>query len=235
MEENNNKETQQDQLNSMNQPSGSNDQNEQGQSIPTGEEQMTDQQTQPGNYGYQEPQYQSQNFDHQNSNQQNSYNKNQYGQNPYNQNPYSQNPYNQNLYSQNSYNQNQYNQNPYRQNNQNPYQQYNNYQEPGQPQNNGMAIGSLVCGIIGGLLSCCYYISLPLSIVSIVLGIIVLKKKKGGKNLAIVGIILGGITVLIAGIFLIASIYMFSGNNMYYNDFMQEYKNILDGTQSSIY
>lgn len=165
-------------------------------------------------YGqYQQPQYQN----------------NQDSQNPYNQNQYNQNPYNQNQYNQSQNNQNQYNQNGY---NQNPYQQYNQYQEQIPPKNNSMAIGSMVCGIIGVLLSCCYYVSLPLAVISIVLGILVLKNKKDGKPLAIVGIVLGSITVLIAVLFIFASFYMV--NTGYYNDIMQEYNNILGG-DSSIY
>jgi hypothetical protein len=94
----------------------------------------------------------------------------------------------------------QYNQNPY-QNNQYQYGQYQQYQTPVQPQSNGMAVGSLICGILGILLSCClWYIALPLAIAGLVLGILVVKNKKGGKNLAIVGIVLSSISIII-GIF----------------------------------
>ena len=64
-----------------------------------------------------------------------------------------------------------------------------------------MAVGSLICGILGILLSCClWYIAIPLAIAGLILGIIVVKNKKGGKNLAIVGIVLSSISIIL-GIF----------------------------------
>jgi uncharacterized membrane protein len=121
-----------------------------------------------------------------------------YGQ-PTNQQPQYQQPYqNQNGYQQFDQNPYQNNQSPY-QNNQYQYSQYQQYQTP--PQSNGMAVASLICGILGVLLSCClWYIAIPLAIAGLVLGIIVLKNKKGGKNLAIVGIILSAISIIV-GIF----------------------------------
>ena len=63
--------------------------------------------------------------------------------------------------------------------------------EPEQPK--GMAIGSMVCGILS-LVCCCFdYLSVILAIVALVLGIIVLVKKQGGKGMAIAGIVCGGI------------------------------------------
>lgn len=59
-----------------------------------------------------------------------------------------------------------------------------------------MAVFSLVFGILG-LISVCIVVGFPLSIIGLVLGIIVLVKKKGGKEIAIAGIILSAIGFLL--------------------------------------
>ena len=68
---------------------------------------------------------------------------------------------------------------------------------PGQPVSQGLAIGSLVCGILS-LIGCCFWpIAGPLSIVAIVLGFVTLSKVKanpaafGGKGMAKAGLITG--------------------------------------------
>lgn len=129
-------------------------------------------------------------------------------------------------YNQNSNGYQQYNQNPY-QNNQYQYGQYQQYQAPVQPQSNGMAVGSLICGILGILLSCClWYIALPLAIAGLVLGILVIKNKKGGKNLAIVGIVLSSISIII-GIFaaiMVIAVFTNPEFSSMYNEILQEFE-----------
>ena len=146
-------------------------------------------------------------------------NQGQYGQPGYQQDYYQNQQYNQNSY-------NQYNQNPY---GQNPYQ----YQEP--KGSNSMAVASLVCGIISLLISCCWFISLPLSITSIVLGIIVLKKNKEGRSLAIIGIIIGAATIVICIILVAFSALMFSGNNEFSNYYKEFYNEFYNDVESSVY
>ncbi len=116
---------------------------------------------------------------------------------------------------------------------QNQYQQtYQQYQEPVQAKNNGMAIGSMICGIISLLLSCCFwYVALPVAIAGIVLGILVIKNKKGGKGMAIAGLVLSGITVIIAILALIACV-AFTGNESFMEEF---YKGFNEGLESSNY
>lgn len=144
----------------------------------------------------------------------------QYQQSAPNQNPYQQSAPNQNTYQQYGTPQNQYQQN---------YVQYGEYQEP--KKSNGMAIGSMVCGIISILISCCWYIGLPLAIVSIVLGIIVLKNKKDGKGMAIAGIVLSGITVIIAIVAIIGVVFL-ANNESFMDEF---YKGFYEGLESSNY
>lgn len=138
---------------------------------------------------------------------------------PGNQPGYQQNTPNQNGYQQN-------NQNPYP-NNQYQYGQYQQYPTPEPPKSNGMAVGSLICGILGILLSCClWYIAIPLSIAGLVLGILVLKNKKGGKSLAIVGIVLSAISIIIgifAAIMFIAILNDPEFGSMY-QDILQEFQ-----------
>ncbi|MDO5154397.1 MAG: DUF4190 domain-containing protein [Eubacteriales bacterium] len=65
-----------------------------------------------------------------------------------------------------------------------------------QNEKNGMAIASLVIGIIAFLGSCCY--GGVLGIVGLVLGIVALKKGNGnGKGLAIAGIVLSSLSILV--------------------------------------
>lgn len=63
----------------------------------------------------------------------------------------------------------------------------------------GFAIASLVVGILGLIISCCFpYLSLPMAIVAIVAGIYTVTKGRGGKGMAYAGIILGAITLILS-------------------------------------
>jgi uncharacterized membrane protein YphA (DoxX/SURF4 family) len=72
----------------------------------------------------------------------------------------------------------------------------------GQPPSQGLAIGSLVCGILGLIGCCAWPIAGPLAIVAIVLGFVALGKAKanpvafGGKGMAKTGLILGFLGLL---------------------------------------
>ena len=119
-----------------------------------------------------------------------------------NTNPYAQG----NTYQQNT--------NPYQQNT-NPYQQGNTYQQnaynPAQYQvpinetylgklqeeaereaKKGLAIWSMVLGIISLTICCCFGGVIP-AVVGLILGIVSLAKKRGGKGMAIAGVIMNAI------------------------------------------
>ncbi len=87
---------------------------------------------------------------------------------------------------------------------QSQYQQpYNQYQMPSQP-NYGMAVASMICGIVSIIFNCClWYISLPAAIVSFILGILSIKNKYGGKGMAIAGIVLSSIVLFAFVLFII--------------------------------
>ncbi|MBQ8663774.1 MAG: DUF4190 domain-containing protein [Eubacterium sp.] len=85
------------------------------------------------------------------------------------------------------------------------------YTEPPKPEKTGMAVASLVLGIVAVVLSCTY-VNVVLAIISIILGVIYLvKKPTARKGMAIAGIILSiaSIVILIAlvavGIFVLSS------------------------------
>lgn len=59
----------------------------------------------------------------------------------------------------------------------------------------GLNIASLVLGIVAIVLCCMWFISIPCAILSLVFGIIGIKKQ--GKGMAIAGIITGAITLAI--------------------------------------
>lgn len=94
-------------------------------------------------------------------------------------------------------------------------QQYQTYQnvEP-EKKSSGMAIASMVLGIISVIISCVFYLALPLAIVGLVLGIISIRSRKGGKGMAIAGIVMCSITTLIA-ILLIVSCMAFVNEGGY--------------------
>ena len=68
--------------------------------------------------------------------------------------------------------------------------------------NIGVAIASMVCGIISILCCCLWLFSAILSVAAVVLGIITLSKKYDGKGMAIAGIVTGGIGFVLVVIFL---------------------------------
>lgn len=58
-----------------------------------------------------------------------------------------------------------------------------------QTESKGMAIASMVLGIVSLVLFCFVYVCVPCGIISIILGGITLAKKKAGKGMAIAGVV----------------------------------------------
>ena len=75
-------------------------------------------------------------------------------------------------------------------------------------QNNGgagMAIASMVLGIVALVLSCCfYYISIPCAIISIILAAVALSKHTDGKGMAIAGLVCSIISIIPAVYIMVA-------------------------------
>lgn len=166
-------------------------------------------QTQPMN------QYQTQ----QPSNQQTQYQQPQQGQQYQNpQYPGQQSQSQQSQGQQTVYQQPQYQQNT-RQPGPQPYQYQYQYQQPQNqpitPPVSNLAIASMVLGIVSFLLDCIIFISIPTAIISLVLGIISLKEKKGGKGLAIAGIIISSIALLFIILTFIAFLIPFSDGSIF--------------------
>lgn len=101
----------------------------------------------------------------------------------------------------------------------------NPMQNPNQVQAkvNGLNIAALVLGIVSLVLWCVWFISIPCAILSLIFGIIGVKKV--GKGLALTGIITGAIAlVLWVGIFVLAFMTGFmegftESYDYYYNDY----------------
>lgn len=171
-----------------------------------------------------QPQNQISNQEYSNQqSQQNQYNYQQQTQE--NQNNNQQQP-GQSLYYQQPNNQPQNNnQQQYQYSGQPQFQQpYNNYKQ--QPDNNnGMAIGSLVCGIVSILVNCCtaWFISLPTAIAGIILGIMTIKNNKAGRTMAIIGIVLSSIGALI-GIIVLIGCSIVSSNRSLFDQFYREFE-----------
>jgi hypothetical protein len=79
--------------------------------------------------------------------------------------------------------------------NQNAYETYNT--EPNQG-SKSMATTSMVFGILALVTCICFCTSVPFGVVSIVLAVLVLVRKKNGKPFAITGIITSGLGILIS-------------------------------------
>jgi len=88
------------------------------------------------------------------------------------------------------------------------------YSSPGPQQSQGLAVGALVCGIISIVSVCVWFLSIPLGIVAVILGIIGKGKAQrgeaGGQGLAKAGLILGAIGVVLSIVLHIALIAGFS-------------------------
>ncbi len=70
------------------------------------------------------------------------------------------------------------------------------------PKNNGLAIASMICGILAIVPGCCCgLLGIPLSIVALVMGIVAIGQingsqgQMGGKGMAIAGTVCGGVAV----------------------------------------
>jgi hypothetical protein len=141
----------------------------------------------------------------QNSGYSNAQQNNQYGQNGYNA-PYGQNSGYSNAQQNNQYGQNGYN-DPY---GQNPYINapdfYSNVNMGYGSENDGKAVGALVCGILACIFWCLPIAGIPLSIVAITLGNKGKESNKAGMGKA--GLIMGciglGLSLLnsVAGVFM---------------------------------
>ncbi len=60
----------------------------------------------------------------------------------------------------------------------------------------GKSVAAMILGIVSLVFSCIWWISIPCSIVGLILGII--GKKSGGRGMAITGIILSSISIALA-------------------------------------
>jgi thiol:disulfide interchange protein len=82
------------------------------------------------------------------------------------------------------------------------YSGQSQYQQPLYTQapkkNYAMAVASMICGIVGLSICCFWYISLPISIVGLILGILSIRNNEEGRGMAIAGITTSAITILFA-------------------------------------
>lgn len=85
----------------------------------------------------------------------------------------------------------------------------------------GFAITSLVLGIIS-LLCCCIGILWPLAIVAIIFGVISLVQKKGGKGMAIGGIITGAVSFVLSLLMFISIVATFNTIGITLKDLMND-------------
>ena len=90
----------------------------------------------------------------------------------------------------------------------------------------GMAIASMVLGIVSVVLSCCYYLSIPCAVLAIIFGILVLRRGPEGKKMAVAGIICGAVTVVLV-IVLFVSAGAIAAAMSEYPEFYEMYEEML--------
>lgn len=78
------------------------------------------------------------------------------------------------------------------------------------PTPKGLAITSLVVGIVALVLSFFWFIAIPLAITALILGIISLAKHHGGKGMSITGLITGGVALISAPFWIFVWLVSFS-------------------------
>lgn len=76
------------------------------------------------------------------------------------------------------------------------------------PEKKGLSITALILGIISLVLACAWYLAIPLGIAAVICGAI--GSKKGGKGMAIGGIICGSLGILVGLVWAILAITVFA-------------------------
>lgn len=111
---------------------------------------------------------------------------------------FNQQNYNQQGNYQPNYNQQNYNQQNFTQQGWNPYGGYNpQMYKKRKSDNSGLAAGSLALGISSLVFFLMFFVSMPLAIVAVILGIVSLAKYKKGRGLAVGGIVTSVITIVL--------------------------------------
>lgn len=87
------------------------------------------------------------------------------------------------------------------------------YVQPAAPQGGaGLAIASMVLGIVALVLSCCIpYVTFVCALVGVILGGVSLAKKKGGKGMAIAGLVCS-IIALVPAVLVLAGALSFASS-----------------------
>lgn len=89
------------------------------------------------------------------------------------------------------------------------YQQPMMPQEP--PKSVGLAVASMVLGILSLLLACCVpYLPVLMGLLAVILGAVSLAKKLGGTGMAVAGLVCGIISLIPAVIIIITGVAFFS-------------------------
>lgn len=93
----------------------------------------------------------------------------------------------------------------------------------GQPPSQGFGIASLVCGILALVMCCIWCLSIPLGVVSIVLGILQIQKKTA-KGMAIAGIVCSVLGILLSIVVFISARFAQTQymDSPMYNEIMRE-------------
>ena len=82
----------------------------------------------------------------------------------------------------------------------------------------GLAITSMVLGIVSVVLFIVWFVALPLAITAVVLGIISLVKRRPGKGMSIAGLATGGFALLLAAFFAVITLVAYVGINQRANE-----------------
>ncbi|MGN0621504.1 MAG: DUF4190 domain-containing protein [Porcipelethomonas sp.] len=101
------------------------------------------------------------------------------------------------------------------------YNGYNNGGVPVPPKKKGLAITSMILGILSILFCCSPYLCLVLAVISAVMGIIALVKKQAYSGMSITGIITSAISIIMSVILLVTLWGIVSEFGQFMKDFMK--------------
>lgn len=88
----------------------------------------------------------------------------------------------------------------------------------------GLAITSMVLGIVSIVIFFLWFVAIPLAITAIILGIVSLVKRYPGKGMSITGIVTGGVGAFILGGLVLLSLVAYSGITERANEAQREYE-----------
>lgn len=82
----------------------------------------------------------------------------------------------------------------------------------------GLAITSMVLGIVSVIIAIIWFIALPIGITAIILGIIALLKHRSGRGMSITGVVTGSVSLFVAAVIIFIAILSYTNGMLRVNE-----------------